>query len=182
MEIYRCNPAVNNNTNMKGNNESELLNRAFTVMKQEVRENIVSTKGAIGRVEDHQLEDIMVSLREILSPEDFSAVCLLENVDFGHMVYFEALLQKMYEDANETVDPVLIRNLIQIRSTHNSSEVFSFHEADYKLDLCFPDPSLLDVVGQSDDSILEFSDRIQTSQDATAWLDNQPDMKHDFRA
>jgi hypothetical protein len=137
----------------------------------------------MGRVEGHQLEDIMMSLQEILSPEDFSAVCLLENVDFCHMVYFEALLQKMYKDVNKTVDLVLIPNLIQIRSTHNSSKVFSFNEADYhELDLCFLDPSLLDVVGQSDDSILEFSDRIQTSQEATAWLENQLDMKYDFRA
>jgi hypothetical protein len=101
-------------------------------MKQEVKENIlIKKKGAIGWVEDHQLEDITVWLREILSPEDFSAVSLLENVNFGHMVYFEGLLQNMYEDENETVDPVLISNLIQIRNTHNSSKVFSFHEVDY---------------------------------------------------
>jgi hypothetical protein len=167
---------------MKNDNKSEPLNQAFTVMKREVSENILSKKGAMGPVEDHQLEDIMVSLREILSPEDFSPVCMLENVDFCHMVYFEVFLQKTYEDVNKTVDPVLIPNLIQIRSTHNSSKVFSFHEADYhELDLCFLDPSLLDVVGQSDDSILEFSDRIQTSQEATEWLDNQLDMKNDFR-
>jgi hypothetical protein len=168
---------------MKSNNDSEPLNQALTIMKQEVRENILCKKGAIGRVEDHQLEDIMESLKEILSPENFSAVYLLENEDFGHVVYFESLLQKMYEDVKETVDPALIPNLIHIRSTHNSSKVVSFHEADYhELDLCLPDPSLLDVVGQPDDSILEFSDRIQTSQEATAWLENQPDMQHDFRA
>jgi hypothetical protein len=105
---------------MKINNGSEPLNRAFTVMKQEVRENISSKEGAMGRVEDHQLEDIVLSLSKILSPEDFSAVCLFENVDLAS----EALLQQMYYVEKETVDPILIPNLIQIRSTHNSSKVF----------------------------------------------------------
>jgi hypothetical protein len=125
-------------------------------------------------MEDQQLEDTMVSLREILPPGDFSAVCQLENVNYAHIVYFEALLQKMHQDANEGVDSVLIPNLIQITSTHNSSEVLSFQEADYhELDLSFPDPSLLDVVGQLESSTLEFSDIIQTSQVTTVWLENE---------
>jgi hypothetical protein len=53
----------------------------------------------------------MVSLKEILSAEDFSASCQLEEE-----VYFETLLQKIYEAVNKTVDHVLIPNLIQIRS------------------------------------------------------------------
>jgi hypothetical protein len=80
-------------------------------------------------------------------------------VDYGNMVYFEALLEKMHKDANEVVDPVLIPNLFQLRGARNSPKVFSFHEADYhNLDLCFPDPFLLDVVEQSDNPTLEFSE------------------------
>jgi hypothetical protein len=56
-------------------------------------------------VEDHQPEDIMVSLRKMFSPGDFSAVCQLEDVDYGNAVYLEAFLEKIHKDANEIVDP-----------------------------------------------------------------------------
>jgi hypothetical protein len=49
------------------------------------------------RVVENQGEDIMESLREILSPTDFSKICHFKDPCALHVVYFEALLEKVHK-------------------------------------------------------------------------------------
>jgi hypothetical protein len=62
--------------------------------------------------------------------------------------------------------------LIKIRSDHDPSEKLSLHEADqHELEIRLPE-----VAMQTEDSVLEFSDRIRTAQEAVALLDDWLDL------